>query len=385
MLPSTDKKVERAFMINICHVTTVHSRYDVRIFEKECISLAELGYNVTLIVNDQEADEVRNKVNIFSLKQSPQNRFDRATRIVNLAFRKAVEVDADIYHLHDPELLRIAKKICSQGKKVIYDSHEFTAMQILTKPYLPKIVRGLLSKMYRFYETGVLNAISGLVMPCSYNGKDYFDKVHKPKTVIGNYPRLALSERYPDGSVKAGNGKACYVGGMNASRGLFHMVRGTYLAGRKLVLIGEISDNLKAELEQMPEFSCVEALGKLPHDVALERVAECSVGLSLLQDEGQYAKLDNLPTKLYEYMSLGIPAVVSNFPYYCKVLQCYKFGIAVDPSDDYAIAEAINQMTDDAYLRTEMISEGKRAIREEMNWEADAKKLDEFYKSLMYR
>ena len=42
-------------MISVCHVTTVHSRYDVRIFEKECISLAELGYNVTLIVNDQEA------------------------------------------------------------------------------------------------------------------------------------------------------------------------------------------------------------------------------------------------------------------------------------------------------------------------------------------
>ena len=371
-------------MINVCHVTTVHSRYDVRIFEKECTSLAELGYNTTLIVNDQGEDEVKNGVNIVSLHQPPRNRIDRATRIVRIALQKALEVDADIYHLHDPELLRIAKKLCSIGKKVVFDSHEFTAMQIMTKPYLPAGVRGLLSKVYLSYENRILNTISGLVVPCSYNGRDYFDKVHKPKAVIGNYPKLAILEQYADRSKDAADGKVCYVGGISASRGLFHMVRGAYIAGRKLVLIGNISDELRTELEQMPEFSCVELLGRLPHDIALREMAKCSAGLSLLQDEGQYAKLDNLPTKLYEYMSMGIPAVVSNFSYYCETLKCYKYGIAVDPSDDNAIAEAINKVIDDEKLRTEMMSEGRRAIRETMNWEADAEKLDGFYKNLCH-
>jgi len=36
-------------MKNICHITTVHSRFDTRIFLKECISLTKL-YKVFLIV-----------------------------------------------------------------------------------------------------------------------------------------------------------------------------------------------------------------------------------------------------------------------------------------------------------------------------------------------
>lgn len=45
-------------MVKICHITTVHpNRYDVRIFEKECVTLAKNGYEVTLIVNDKLQDE----------------------------------------------------------------------------------------------------------------------------------------------------------------------------------------------------------------------------------------------------------------------------------------------------------------------------------------
>jgi len=39
-------------MKNICHITTVHSRFDTRIFLKECISLTKL-YKVFLIVADR--------------------------------------------------------------------------------------------------------------------------------------------------------------------------------------------------------------------------------------------------------------------------------------------------------------------------------------------
>ena len=82
----------------------------------------------------------------------------------------------------------MATKLKKRGKKVIFDSHEFTAMQILTKPYLPKFIKKTLSNIYGSYEKKVLNKLSGLVYPCTYKGKDYFDNVNIPKVMVGNYP-----------------------------------------------------------------------------------------------------------------------------------------------------------------------------------------------------
>jgi hypothetical protein len=41
----------------VCHITSAHSRYDVRIFHKQCKSLAANGYDVTLLVNDDVENE----------------------------------------------------------------------------------------------------------------------------------------------------------------------------------------------------------------------------------------------------------------------------------------------------------------------------------------
>lgn len=369
--------------MKVCHITTVHTnRYDVRIFEKECSSIAKAGFDTTLIVNDQLSDEVKNDVKIFSLREKPKNRWDRANRIAHLMLKRAQEIDADIYHVHDPELLRIAVKLRKNGKKVIFDSHEFTAEQILTKPYLPTVIRGMISKLYRNYEIVMLNKLSGLVFPCTYNGRDFFEKVKIPKVLIGNYPTIKILERDTyDENVKKQK-KLCYVGGISESRGIVRMVNVAHLSGYRLVLIGEISEAQKKQYEKLPGWVNVDCLGKLSHDIAMNEISKCTIGLSLLQNQGQYALLDNLPTKLYEYMAMGMPAVVSDFPYYKKVLEKYQFGLAVNPSNDEEIAIAIKRIIGDQKLQEKMAAEGKRAIREEMNWEKDVQKLIVFYEQL---
>lgn len=46
-----------------------------------------------------------------------QNRVDRAIRVAQEAFSKAEKVNAEIYHIHDPELLGIAVKLKKMGKR----------------------------------------------------------------------------------------------------------------------------------------------------------------------------------------------------------------------------------------------------------------------------
>ncbi len=367
----------------VCHITTVHpNRYDGRIFERECTSLKEAGFDVTLIVNDGLPDEIKNGVQIISIAGKGRDLFSRLSN-VKKAYIKAMQVNADLYHLHDPELLLIARKLSKQGKKVIFDSHEFTAMQILTKEYIPSIFRKIISHLYAFFETRVLKKIDGVICPCTVEGKDYFSRININKAIIGNYaPKEIIESATADLSRDESEKKVCYVGSICETRGALCMIKAIARAKRKLVLIGTASDELLEKMKAMPEFKHVEFWGQLPHSEALRIIKSSYLGLSLLKDEGQYQKIDNLPTKVYEYMQLGLPVVISNSVYVNRVMKKYRFGIAVDPNDSQAVADAINDILDNEALYHSMSEEGKRAISEEMNWENESKNLIAFYEKV---
>jgi len=93
-------------MRKVCHVTSLHPVLDGRIFQKECRSLSK-EYEVYLIAPNTE-DRVINGVFIRGVVL-PKNRLKRSM-CLNRVFRKMVEIDADIYHFHDPELIPIGCK-----------------------------------------------------------------------------------------------------------------------------------------------------------------------------------------------------------------------------------------------------------------------------------
>ncbi|MBH8881312.1 glycosyltransferase family 1 protein, partial [Pseudomonas aeruginosa] len=49
-------------MTKVAHLTSVHSRYDIRIFRKQCRTLSQYGYDVYLVVADGKGDEVKDGV-----------------------------------------------------------------------------------------------------------------------------------------------------------------------------------------------------------------------------------------------------------------------------------------------------------------------------------
>ena len=74
--------------MKICHVTSVHPRYDIRIFEKECVSLAKNGYETYLVVNDEQPDELIKGVSIVSTGFSPKKRRERFLKSSSKALKK---------------------------------------------------------------------------------------------------------------------------------------------------------------------------------------------------------------------------------------------------------------------------------------------------------
>ena len=60
---------------SIVHLTSAHPRFDIRIYQKECLSLSE-KYNVSLIVADGQGSKNVSGINILDVGK-PKSRQDR--------------------------------------------------------------------------------------------------------------------------------------------------------------------------------------------------------------------------------------------------------------------------------------------------------------------
>ena len=204
----------------VVHLTSVHPRFDTRIFLKECTSLAQNGFHVTLVVADGEGDEHKNGVNVVDVGVFG-GRINRMLHAPGRIFQKALALDADIYHLHDPELLLIGLKLKKIGKKVIFDAHEDVPKQILGKPYLNRVTKVLLSWGVRHFEAWACGQFDAIVTATPFI-RDKFLSINPRSLDINNFPLLGelsfdvrSAEKLP---------QVCYVGGIAAIRGVREMV-----------------------------------------------------------------------------------------------------------------------------------------------------------------
>lgn len=369
--------------IKVCHVSSVHKNTDRRIFVAECSSLARAGYQTYLI--GRGAARKQNGVTVIGIKRLPQNRIGRILHTAKAACQKALALDCDIYHLHDPELLPYALKLKKHGKKVIFDSHEFYTMQIPEKRYLPKPVMQMAGKLYGVYETFVLKRIDGVIFPCTVNGKNPFAGKCLHTAVVNNTPLLSeLYEKY-DPTVKKVKNSICCIGSLTHARGITNLVKAAYQAGCTLYLGGVFSSEpYQKAVERMPEYQCVEYLGYLDRGQVEQVLQKSMLCVSNTLAAGQYHQCDNLPTKVLECMSLGIPVVISKTPYVDRLLKEYPFGIAVDPYDIDETASGIRYILGHPKEAAKMGEAGRRAVREKMNWGVDEQALLSLYRQVIF-
>ena len=370
--------------VKVCHVTSVHQRYDTRIFHKECTSLAKAGYDVTLLVADNKAPEVRNGVKIISADLKPASRLDRILHSSRVMFKHAMQINAEIYHLHDPELLPVAKKLKQNSKKVIFDSHENYPAQIACKRYLPVALRQTAASVYKLYETSALRCCDAVVVPCTfYGGVNIFEGRCKKTVYISNTPKLEeLYDKYKPAD-RTWNKAICHVGGLTYERGITHLIKAAYKADVKLILAGKFSPNgYHEEVQKMPEYQCVDYRGFVDRDGLMEIFNESSIGMATILNIGQYNTFDNLYTKVYEYMSVGLPVIVSKYAYAEEAVSKYKFGLSVKPDDINAIEEAIRYIIDSPSVAKEIGNAGRLAVKTEFNWTVEEEKLLHLYMAI---
>ena len=137
-------------MVKVCYFTS-KSASDVRVFGKECITLVKAGYEVYL-VSPNAKDEIKNGVHIIGVPYKKKGIFNRLFILPKLLYKKALSINADIYHFNDPSSLSYGSKLKHKGKKVIFDSFEDHPLLIFEKKSLPYLFRYLFQH-YDFYSS----------------------------------------------------------------------------------------------------------------------------------------------------------------------------------------------------------------------------------------
>lgn len=365
--------------MKICHLTSAHPRFDTRIFIKQCCSLAQI-YNTYLVVADGVGNEVKNQVNILDVGKF-NGRRNRMLNAPKAIFEKAIALDADIYHLHDPELIPIGLKLKKQGKKVIFDAHEDLPNQIMSKHYLNPIAKKILSLAVNIYERYACAKLDGVVAATPFI-RDKFLKINKNSIDINNYPKLEEFNSIPKDTLKAN--QVCYIGGLADVRGIVEMVQAISLTQNtaNLTIAGNFADkNLEQFVMAMEGWDKVNFLGYVGRDEIRNTLASSIAGLVVLHPTQSY--LDALPVKMFEYMCAGIPVIASDFPLWRSIVNDAQCGKCIDPLNPFEIAKAIDFFHDNPNLVKIMGENGKNAVMEKYNWFIEESKLFTFYENMI--
>ena len=360
----------------IAHLTSAHPRNDTRIFLKQCRTLAEYGHDVTLVVADDQGDERIGGVSIVDVGRKT-GRMQRIFRTTRRVFNKAIALDVEIYHLHDPELIPIGLALKRRGKTVIFDSHEDVQRQLLSKPYLGPLSRRVVSHSFGLLERYACARFDGIICATPFI-RDSFLKIN-PRTIdVNNFP-MELELTSPE--IRRGNlTEVCYVGGIGSIRGIRQLVQAgeLLLSPTRINLAGRFSeDTIEKEVKGYRGWQHVNQLGVLDRAGVREVLQRSAAGIVTFHALPNH--LDALPTKMFEYMSSGTPVIASNFPLWRDIIEGNQCGICVDPCDPRAIAAAIDHLVMNPTIAKTMGDNGRRAVVEKYNWALQAIKLTDFY------
>jgi glycosyltransferase involved in cell wall biosynthesis len=364
----------------VCHITTVHPALDIRIFEKECISLVRFGWEVHLLAPNTES-RVERGVQIHGVDFSSENRWLRMIGRPRRMLKLALEIDADIYHFHDPEFLFQAVQLVKLGKKVIYDVHEDVPRQILGKPYIPTWIRPFISKSIETLENILARKLS-YIITATDTIKARFDKIHPEVRTVFNFPIIEEILEIPPWNAR--HDSVVYVGGITAIRGIREIVNAMECLpdNVKLHLAGPISPpEFAEEISALSGWNRVVYHGLLDRKEISELLRTSKIGLVTLYPQVNY--LDSMPIKLFEYALAGMPVVASDFPFWKQLVSENGWGINVNPTSPDAIAAAINYLLKNQSVAEEMGANGRAKVVEELNWSNQAQILIACYHSLI--
>ncbi|MYM91687.1 glycosyltransferase [Rugamonas sp. FT82W] len=370
-------------MSKVCHLSSVHRGLDIRIYRKQCLSLARAGHDVHLVIDATASEATEAAAAGITLHRlvSPGG-CGRAWRMLVHAWRTyriAKALDAQLYHIHDPELIPCGVLLAWQGKQVVIDLHEDLSADIQSKQWIPGPLRHAVGVAARAIEHFGARRCAAVIGATPHIAA-LFRHSAKRVAVIHNYPMIDELAAPVQG--RRARDSVCYVGAINEMRGIRQIVQALDLSSCKLLLAGRFdSAALRGELAACPGWRHVEECGFVDRAGVAAIMARSFCGLVTLRPEPNF--MNALPIKLFEYMSAGLPVIASGFPLWRGIIEAADCGLCVDPGKPGEIACAISFLRSNPALAEKLGANGRRAIESTYRWDREAVSLLSLYRELL--
>ena len=285
--------------------------------------------------------------------------------------RKALKTDCDLFYCHelDPLLYSIVLKRITR-KPVIWDCHEYLVP-------MKKELQGRLSAVLTEIGISICAPKVDHIITVDNRLAKTLSKLGKV-TVIPNYPRLSdFSE--PTARKKNEKFVVIYVGGLTERRGIKIILEAIHrLKERRNISLRIVGGFYDRELERWAhQYDSeneldIDWLGWIDYRELAPVIADSDCGLFVNQPGPRYLK--GLPTKIFEYLIMGLPVVSATGPLLDSLINGKNLGVTVDSTNPESLSDGIETLMEHSNLQ-EM---GKRAhdtVKKNYCWEAKEDKL----------
>jgi len=374
--------------MKICHVCSGHTDDDSRVFHKECLSLAQAGYEVHLVATGTQKSSSPSNQIIYHPLSTCKSRRERLSRCWSVA-TLATTIDADLYHVHEPDLLGpvLAR---SRGKPVIFDAHESYLDVIYSREWIPRSARPFVKWGWDLIERQLIKRCAAVVCATTDIATRYHP-LNSRVVAVQNFTDVA-SETNGKVTPVRDTHTCVFAGSMKPDRNIAGVVRALGILRHRgiearLRLAGSWATDYQSEIFSLAErekvTDQVEYLGILSRDEAVSLQAAATLGLnvSLPSPNGVLG----FPIKMVECMAVGTPVIYSDIPSFRRIAGSVEAGIAVDPFAPGQIADAIALLFGNPDLARRLGDNGRKAVREQFNWEIESKKLLALYRDILNR
>jgi glycosyltransferase involved in cell wall biosynthesis len=376
----------------VCVITSSHNPFDTRIFKKECRSLVEAGYDVTLLAPTDEVEQDVEGVRVLGFG-GLKSRWGRIGNLLTIG-RMARALRADIYHVHEPELLLLLPliRLSLPRAQFIYDVHENYADSIVSgeKHWIAAPLKPFVARAMDIVEKFLSRRVD-LVVAASPDIEINF-KGCNTISVKNFAPMYIINRVYMDKSARPETDmkrEIVYTGSLTRTRGILEIVKALELIDPRfdvrLTVTGKFHDpGLKKEVEKLPGYNRTDFLGWLPDfEAMVAKIINADAAMVCFHPDPNLNNAVERSNKLFEYMGMGLPIIVSDLPEWAGLIKRHHCGLVVDPLDPADISKKAGYLFSHPREALEMGLNGRKAVLENYSWEGEGRKLAEAYKALL--